>query len=114
MNHHRLAALAAVWICAAAQGQNFTQLKSFTLADGASPYGQPVLAGGVLYGTTCFGGSNNLGTIFKLGTNGADFAVLKHLGAPGAAAPMGRLTLVGTTLYGTSRTGGSAGKGTVF
>jgi uncharacterized repeat protein (TIGR03803 family) len=53
--------------------QNFTVLHSFTGADGASPDGGLRLDTlGNLYGTTASGGSHNLGTIFKLKTNGTE------------------------------------------
>ena len=41
-------------------------LHRFTGSDGASPYAGVVIGGGVLYGTTNFGGSTNDGTVFSL------------------------------------------------
>jgi len=49
-------------------GTNFVVLHSFTGAptDGASPYGDLVVAGSRIYGTTEDGGSNDVGTIFSV------------------------------------------------
>jgi uncharacterized repeat protein (TIGR03803 family) len=50
-----------------------TPLYSFTGAtDGAAPHAALTLAGdGAIYGTTYTGGTNNLGTVFRVTTNGA-------------------------------------------
>src|SRR5678815_2389529 len=100
MNSRNLVILAGTLVWASVQGQTLTVLKSFTFWDGANPYGKLVLSASTLYGTTSTGGTNNMGTIFKLSTDGSGFAVLKQLAPPGAAIPLGRLTLLGSTLYG--------------
>src|SRR5208283_1571676 len=46
-------------------------------SDGASACGGPLtLAGSTLYGTTAGGGSENFGTIFRIGTDGSGYEIL--------------------------------------
>src|SRR5207244_8206631 len=88
------------------------------VAGGAGPH--PYLAGltlsgGVLYGATYYGGSSNLGTLFRLNTDGTGYTVLKSFtGGDDGAGPNEALTLSGGVLYGTAELGGSLGDGTVF
>ena len=95
----------------------YTLLHHFSggAADGAKPWGQLVLAGGILYGTSTEGGSHNGGAVFKIDTNGAGLAVLHSFGGVGDGAfPAGGLTLSGGTLYGFTAKGGVSNGGTVF
>lgn len=71
---------------------------------------------GFLYGTTQGGGSNNLGTLFRIRTNGLDYSTLRHLGGTGEPRTVRATPIMGSTgwLYATSRTGGSSSRGTVF
>ena len=97
----------------------------WTNADGANPEAGLVLAGTNLFGTTYYGGSNDNGTVFRLGTNGGGFTVLRHF-SPGnynansiwtnadGADPAAGLALAGTNLFGTAYYGGTNGNGTVF
>ena len=62
-------------------GLGFTNLHIFTglsgtSSDGALPYAGLVLSGNTLYGTTAFGGSSGVGTVFKLNTDGTGFTNL--------------------------------------
>ena len=58
-------------------------------SDGANPVSALVEGSdGRLYGTTEFGGSNSLGTVFRLNTDGSDYAVLRNLGADAADGRM--------------------------
>ncbi|HUJ42276.1 MAG TPA: choice-of-anchor tandem repeat GloVer-containing protein, partial [Opitutaceae bacterium] len=84
--------------------------------DGANPQGDLIVSGSTCYGMTCAGGSGNMGTIFKVSTDGTGFALLHSFagGAGDGASPYGSLTLSGTTLYGMTYAGGSSGLGTVF
>ena len=101
-------------------GSGYTVLRSFSTngVDGHNP-NAPLLAGsdGALYGTTYSGGSNGVGTVFKLTTNGAGFTLLRSFVTSGGDAwwPVSGL-MAGSdgTLYGTSYAGGSNGVGTVF
>ncbi len=97
-------------------GASFAILRHFTNSlDGSQPRGRLLLIGATLYGTTASGGSNGLGTVFKLNTNGSGYSVIYHFpGAPGAAIPWTGLVSDGNTLYGTTTGGGTAGAGTVF
>ena len=72
---------------------------TFTNTDGATPYAPLLLVGGTLYGTTYTGGTNGMGVVFKVNTNGTSFQVLHHCGAADAN-PTSDLVLSGTNLYG--------------
>lgn len=105
----------------AASGAAPTVMRSFTGAggDGANSYtGLFRASDGLLYGTTARGGTNNLGTIFKLSTNGSGYTVIhRFTGTGGGANPSANGTLiegVDGALYGTTDTGGTANFGTVF
>ncbi len=80
---------------------------------------------GILYGSTSTGGANDLGTVFRIGKDGADYAQLHSFGGfpTDGSEPAGRV-LEGADgwLYGTTQTGGSidagqmpgSGGGTVY
>jgi uncharacterized repeat protein (TIGR03803 family) len=56
---------------------NFSTLVTFTGAqNGADPYGNLTLREDVLYGDTFTGGASNLGTVFKVKTDGTGFKLL--------------------------------------
>lgn len=97
-------------------GTGFTVLYNFSGGnDGDKPYGNLILSGNTLYGTTREGGSNYDGTVFALTTNGANFTVLYNFtGSSNGAAPYGGLVLSGNTLYGTAEGGGTNMSGTIF
>ncbi len=58
-------------------GTGYTNLYNFTDGnDGEWPIGGLILSGGTLYGTTISGGTNNLGTLFAINTNGTGFITL--------------------------------------
>lgn len=94
-----------------------------TDGDGSTPQASVVVGeNGALYGTTQYGGSANLGTVFMLTppsvTGGAWTETVLHsfTGQNGdGATPLAALTLSSTgVLYGTTSEGGTAGKGTAF
>ena len=99
-------------------GSGYTVLKHYTNSDGAllGMTAPLLLDGTTLYGTASSGGTNNLGVIFKINTDGSGYSILKNF----TGAPDGKmqwddcLVLSGTTLYGTTSTGGSNSSGTVF
>jgi uncharacterized repeat protein (TIGR03803 family) len=99
-------------------GSNYQILHSFTgnADDGGTPFDSLIALGSTLYGTTYGGGSNDLGTIFSIDTQGNNFQVLHSFagGTSDGDNPFGGLTLVGSTLYGTTYGGGAADKGTIF
>lgn len=97
-------------------GTGYTTLYNFTGGnDGATPYGQLVLSGGVLYGTTAGGGADSVGTVFAVNTNGSGFQTLYTFtdGSDGGN-PQAGLVLAGKTLYGTAQYGGEYGNGAIF
>lgn len=94
-----------------------TTLYTFTGgADGGSPYGGLVRdAAGNLYGTTFYGGSANLGVVFKVSKSGKQTVLYSFTGKPDAANPGSDLLLdKGGNLYGASYYGGASGFGTIF
>ncbi len=100
-------------------GAGFTVLHSFTNSTtGGRPYAGLTLArNGKLYGVGFLGGSNNLGVIFRLNTDGSDYTILHHFGsiASDGFNPAGELlTGLDGFLYGTTTTGGSNMLGSVF
>jgi len=97
-------------------GANYTVLRSFTNSpDPQYSLAGLVLAGATLYGTSLNGGSNGVGTVFKIDTNGANFAVLHHFtNNPDGASPRSRLMLNDATLYGTTSSGGTYNGGVIF
>jgi len=85
---------------------------------GYDPYARLVQGNsGALYGTAVNGGSNGVGTVFTLSTNGTGYADVHHFLTNGidGQAPIGSL-MIGSDglLYGTTYLGGSNGAGTVF
>lgn len=100
-------------------GSGYAALYIFTGTggDGAYPYGGLIQgADGLLHGMTTYGGTNNYGTVFQIGTNGSNYAALfSFTGAGGdGASPNGVIQGVDGTLYGTTTSGGTNGYGTIF
>lgn len=100
---------------------NFSILDSSTNLDGATPFGRLLLADGVLYGATSYGGLFGNGTVFRINADGSSFTNLHNFGltnSKGAnkdgAQPAGGLVLDGNTLYGVTQYGGKKGQGTIF
>jgi uncharacterized repeat protein (TIGR03803 family) len=75
-------------------------------------------APGNLYGTTCFGGVHNSGTVFKLTPSGGGWTetdLHDFTGDGDGYCPMGNVILDAQgNIYGTAYEGGSEGYGTVF
>jgi uncharacterized repeat protein (TIGR03803 family) len=101
-------------------GSAYLLLRSFTgtNGDGATPDAALTQASdSALYGTTYAGGSNKLGTIFKLNTDGSGYSLLHAFGvsASDGQRPLGALLeAVDGALYGTTYSGGSNNFGTIF
>ena len=97
-------------------GTGFQKLLDFDGTNtGAVPYGKLTLSGTTLYGTTAAGGSNNMGTVFKITTDGTGFQKLTDFdGTNNGSYPTGSLTLSGMELFGTTFRGGSYDLGTIF
>ncbi len=66
-------------------GGNYAVLKRFgdVPADGSIPNGLIEGSDGVLYGTTLIGGSNNVGTAFRLMKDGSGYEILRHFTTAG-------------------------------
>jgi len=66
-------------------GSDFTVLHTFTWGpgDGSAPYGSVILDAGTLYGMTLYGGSDEVGVLYRLDASGASFEVLRSF--PGGA-----------------------------
>jgi uncharacterized repeat protein (TIGR03803 family) len=96
-------------------GTNYAIIHSFVPWEGSSPKGALALSGSTLYGVTTTGGGNNLGTVFRVNTDGSGYTNLHvFAGLPDGRTPVGSLVLAGSTLYGTTTSGGSNNFGTVF
>ncbi len=101
-------------------GTGFQLLHSFAggASDGAYPLASLVSDGvGNLYGTTYQGGTSDLGTAFKMKTDGTGFQLLHSFtgSTSDGSNPLASLVLDGSgNLYGMTPYGGSLGAGTVF
>jgi uncharacterized repeat protein (TIGR03803 family) len=69
--------------------------------DGSQPLAALKNVRGVFYGTTSLGGSNNIGTVFKLTKSGVE-TVLHSFGDGKGVNPVAGVLAVGGTLYGTT------------
>ncbi len=84
-------------------------------SDGESPNGNLIEVNGEFYGTTVAGGTNGLGTVFKITASGAESIIHSFAGGSDGSEPFGGLTDVDGVLYGTTSVGGSDREGgTVF
>jgi uncharacterized repeat protein (TIGR03803 family) len=99
-------------------GSGFQILRAFGgVNDGANPNAQLRQAGGgVFYGTTFGGGTNNFGTVFRYNPVNSNYAVLHHFGdgADGRRPSSGLVEASDGTLVGATRFGGSGGLGQQF
>lgn len=101
-------------------GSGYSVLRHFrgpAFGDGRQPLGSLIQGSdGFLYGTTYYGGVNDVGTLFRLNTNGSSYSVLVSfaVGSSGSQPWGGLAGSTNGTLYGTTRFGGSDDVGTVF
>src|ERR1035437_231302 len=103
-------------------GTGFQLLHNFLggASDGLNPHSGLILDGADnLYGTTTEGGPSELGTVFRMKTDGTGFQLLHtftvNSASDGGAPPIASLVMDGLgNLYGTTLYGGSGLKGTVF
>jgi len=86
--------------------------------DGNSPVAGLIYSGGVLYGTTEYGGAHGMGTVFSITPSGKERVVYSFGLRPDAENPTTDLIDVAGTLYGTTFGGGNGcgyeGCGTVY
>ncbi|MEO6883613.1 MAG: choice-of-anchor tandem repeat GloVer-containing protein [Bacteroidia bacterium] len=97
-------------------GGTFTNLFNFTSTTGQNPYGSLILSGTILYGMTSAGGTNGLGNIFSIQTNGTGYTDLHDFagGTADGSGPSSDLIIIGSTLYGMTPQGGANGAGVIF
>jgi uncharacterized repeat protein (TIGR03803 family) len=103
----------------AAHAQSFSVVYNFGTNSG-DPY-QPTYSGiiaqgrdGNLYSTAPFGGTNNLGAIFKISPAGALTVLYSFAGSDGQNPASGLTLGTDGNFYGTTFVGGTLGYGTVF
>lgn len=94
----------------------YTKLLDFDgTSKGKYPYGSLYSDGTFLYGMTSIGGTNDLGTIFKMKPDGTGFVKLMDFaGTTNGSNPYGALISDGTFLYGMTLNGGANNFGTIF
>jgi uncharacterized repeat protein (TIGR03803 family) len=92
----------------------FHTLYTFSPPFGSGPNGDLVLLGNILYGTADHGGSNGVGTVFAVHTDGTGFTNEYNFSSGSGGEPVGGLISSGNTLYGPTYLGGSQSGGTVF
>ena len=97
-------------------GSNYTKLLDFSgVINGSSPVSSLISDGTYLYGCTAQGGTNNLGTIFKILPDGSNYTkLLDFSGVVNGSAPRGDLYYDGSFLYGMTWQGGTSYNGTIF
>jgi uncharacterized repeat protein (TIGR03803 family) len=100
----------------AAPAQTFTTLVNFDNTNGAGPVALTLVQGtdGNLYGTTQGGGTNNLGTAFKMTAAGLLTSLHSFTGSDGQTLVNGLVLGRDGNFYGIAEFGGSGGAGTVF
>lgn len=94
-----------------------TVLHSFgsETTDGQLPIARLLLdAAGNLYGTTCYGGTQGMGTVFKVTPGGTETVLYSFAGTPDGSCPLAGLILHAGIFYGTTYQGGASNYGTVF
>ncbi|MBV8531955.1 MAG: hypothetical protein JO104_11600, partial [Candidatus Eremiobacteraeota bacterium] len=82
--------------------------------DAASPTTGLVHVGGMFYGTTAGGGTDNLGAIYSVTTGGTETIMHSFTGKPDGENSYAPLTDVNGTLYGTTYYGGKNNVGCIF
>ena len=99
-----------------AQASKFHVLYNFQGGtDASGPIGGLVRRGKDYYGTTYSGGTNNLGTVYKVTPGGAETVIHSFgSGSDGANPQAGLVADAKGNLYGTTYSGGTENRGTVF
>jgi uncharacterized repeat protein (TIGR03803 family) len=97
-------------------GTNYNKLLDFTgSVNGSLPSGSLISDGIFLYGTTTSGGSNNIGTIFKIMPDGSGYTnLLDFAGTTNGNYPVSSLIYDSSFLYGMTYLGGANNNGVVF
>ncbi len=96
----------------------FTILHHFSgrVVDGSQPRAPLLFArDGNLYGTTVGGGTNNVGTVFRIKPNGTSYNIIYHFSTPKGTEPLDLLAQGNDgNFYGTTWRGGTHASGTVY
>lgn len=97
-------------------GSGYLKLLDFAgTSNGSNPEGSLISDGTFLYGMTTYGGTNNLGTIFKIKSDGTGYIkLLEFSGASNGSYPFGSLVSDGIFFYGMTASGGANDFGTIF
>ena len=84
--------------------------------DGMDPNGSLIISGSTLYGMNTYGGTSNMGTIFKIETDGGGYALLHEFigGTDDGESPSGSLISSGSILFAMACWGGENNKGVIF
>jgi uncharacterized repeat protein (TIGR03803 family) len=95
---------------------DLTTLVTFDGVNGRRPYaGLTADAAGNFYGTTGYGGTNGVGTVFKLDVGTGTLTTLASFDGANGRTPYAGLTVdVAGNLYGTTTYGGTYDRGTIF
>lgn len=96
--------------------QTLTTLVNFDGSNGSDPQYGSLVQGpdGNLYGTTSKGGTNNLGTVFKVTLDGK-LTTLHNFAGTDGSEPLGGLVFATSgAFYGTASAGGAENYGTIF
>jgi uncharacterized repeat protein (TIGR03803 family) len=97
-------------------GTGYVNLLSFAgSANGATPEGSLISVGSFFYGMTRYGGTNNMGVIFKIKSDGTGYGkLLDFAGTTNGSNPFQDLISDGVYLYGAGYAGGSSNLGVLF
>ena len=96
--------------------QTVNTIHNFNGSDGSNPANLTLVQGrdAALYGATVYGGTNDIGVIFKI-TPAGKFTVLRNMyGATDGAYPSSLTLAYDGNFYGTTESGGTGDYGTIF
>jgi uncharacterized repeat protein (TIGR03803 family) len=93
----------------------FSTLYTLGAGEGTGCERPLLLDSGYLYGICNQGGTNGLGTVFRLKLSNNNFSVIHHFsGTPDGAGGKSSLIRIGNSLYGTNTNGGNLNNGAIF
>lgn len=94
--------------------ENTLHFFGVTNNDGIQPQSALIVHNGIFYGTTYFGGSNNVGTVFSITPTGKESVIHSFNYETDGSIPKTALLEVNGVFYGTTLSGGHEGYGTVY
>ena len=83
-------------------------------SDGAGPRAGLAFLNGTLYGSTYFGGTSGLGTVFSITPAGVEHVIHSFSGGADGSRAQSALTAMNGVLYGSTNQGGSTSYGVVY